>query len=177
MICFGEGVTLEPLDSSDLYRLWRNDPTIWRWTRQNDLISVNQHQRWLESQDKDPSIKMYAVTRENDPVGVCGLTSINLTNRNAEFSLYIAHGFQGRGHGKGALLTLFRHGFTNMGLNSIWGETFQGNPAASLFEATGMLKEGVRREAYWKDGAFHDSLFYGILASEFFKRHGVKSCF
>lgn len=185
MINFGEGVYLTVLEPSDLYRFWRNDPSIWRWTRQNDLISKAAHGRWFEQQDADPSIRMYSISLgpsedvyDDEPViGVCGLTSINLQNRNAEFSLYLGPSYQGKKLSKPALKTLFFHGFKNLGLKSIWGETFANNHAQMIFRDIGMKKDGIRRQFYWKDGEYWDAIIYSILAEEFFSIHGRKSCF
>lgn len=177
MIDFGFGVTLGAFEGGERSRNWRNDPKIWRWTRQNDLISSTDHSRWFEAQAKDPNVKMYVIFRDLDYVGICGLTSINHLNRNAEFSLYIGPEFQGRKIAKPALLTLFAHGFRNMGLKSIWGETFEGNKALNMFKQIGMTVDGTRRQFYFKDGRFHDAHLISILSDEFFYQHGEKSCF
>lgn len=181
MIDFGEGISLYALDASDLYRLWRNDPEIWRWTRQNDLISKEAHAQWFENQSKDPSIKMFSLNRpigfDSEVIGVCGLTSLNWQNRNAEFSLYLAPSFHGQGLSKASLKTLFYHGFQNLGLKSIWGETFQNNRAQVVFRSIGMREDGTRRQFYWKDGKYWDAIMFSILDDEFFEQHGRRSCF
>ena len=180
MIDFGLGVALKPLEFSYDFQKWRNDPKIWRWTRQNDLISENHHRDWFDAQAKDPSIKMYAITepRHDSPIlGVCGLTSINYLNRNAEFSLYIAPGKQKSGYGRPALLTLLFHGFKNMNLHLIWGETFENNHAQRVFSEIGMVNEGRRRQFYFKDGKYWDAILFSITGPEFLKRHGDRSCF
>ncbi len=177
MVDFGLGVALDTMELWDKAREWRNDPKIWRWTRQNDLISEAQHFAWFDAQTKDPAIKMYSIREDARVVGVCGLTGINLANRNAEFSLYIATPFQGCGLGKKALLTLLAHGFRNLGLRSIWGETFANNPAQKTFREIGMQEDGIRRQFYFKDGEFWDAILFSILDDEFFELHGEKSCF
>lgn len=183
MINFGEGIVLHALEASDTYRMWRNDPQIWQWTRQNDLISKEAHGRWFESQGRDPSIKMYSIWlggqygEQDSVIGVCGLTSVNWQNRNAEFSLYLAPQFHGQKLSKPALKTLLYHGFQNLGLKSIWGETFQNNRAQVVFRALGMREDGIRRQFYWKDGQYWDAILFSILDEEFFGQHGRKSCF
>jgi len=179
MIDFRLGIHLEALESWTDLAKWRNDPTIWRWTRQNDLISSFDQASWFEKQSRDPSIKMYQMVDDGAVVvGVCGLTSINWMNRNAEFSLYVAPEHQGRGIGRSSLKTLFSHGFQNMGLHLIWGETFSGNPAAKLFEQIGMQKDGVRRDFYWKDGSYTDAIMYSIKREEYIKSNGgIGTCF
>lgn len=182
MIDFGLGVRLDALDNLEIYRAWRNDPSIWRWTRQNDLITTADQVAWFERQGHDPAVKMYSIwspSGDSPPktAGVCGLTSINLTNRNAEFSLYIAPEAQGGGLGSAALITLFYHGFKNMGLKQIWGETFENNPAQKIFTDIGMKQDGKRRKFYWKDGKLWDALLFSIFSDEFLTLHGDRSCF
>ena len=165
-------ISLAPLDSTDCEQIreWRNDYSIWRWTRQNDLISDVDQTAWFERQAKDPTIRMYKLVQtvgdHAQTVGVCGLTSIDHANSRAEFSLYIAPKFQKQGLGSRGLSVLLRHGFMNLGLNLIWGETFDGNPAAQMFEKLGFQKEGTRRQFYWKDGRFIDAHLYSITRAE-----------
>lgn len=169
MIDFGEGAELGPLDriAPSTLRTWRNDFQIWKWCRQNDLISEANQLHWCNGLKDRSDVKMYSiVSSTGQDVGVCGLTSIDHVNRRAEFSLYIAPGFQQQGHARAGLKTLISHGFSNLGLNHIWGETFDGNPAAFLFESIGFIKEGTRRGFYFRSGKFIDCHLYSILASE-----------
>lgn len=169
MIDFGRDVSLGPLDYADkeIIRGWRNDPAIWKWCRQNDVISDMDQDRWIEAQSLSQTTKMYMIHAEGWlKVGVCGLTSIDPINRRAEFSLYIAPTQQGIGFGRKALATLLDHGFKNLGLHSIWGESFAGNPAIRMFGSLGFKNEGARRDFYFRDGKFIDAYLCSILASE-----------
>lgn len=169
MITFGHGVSLDTIDADVLpdLREWRNNYEIWKYCRQNDLIPESAHQAWFQGLAGNDSTRMYLVRdRDGRPVGVCGLTSIDSVNRRAEFSLYIAAGFQGCGIGKAALSTLLSHGFRNLGLNVIWGESFDGNPALKMFKKLGFKHEGVRREFYFRDGEFIDAHLVSIKAKE-----------
>lgn len=170
-IDYGYKVFLGPLEPSYnlTFRRMRNDPLIWRWCRQNNLITESQQERWRDSADADPSIRMFSIIRREpfgDVIGVCGLTSIDLINRRAEFSCYIDPGYQKYGHGRESLMTLFKYGFEEMNLNIIWGETFSDNPAQHLFEKLGMVKEGLRRDFYFKAGKYCDAILYSIKRSE-----------
>lgn len=151
-------------------RAWRNDHRIWQWTRQNDLIADIEQKDWFDQQAKDPTIKMYRLVLSDGEsartVGVCGFTSIDYRNGRAEFSLYIAPGFQRQGLGRRSLGILLAHGFENHGFRLIWGETFDGNPAAKVFETLGFKKEGTRRAFYYKGGKYLDAHLYSILKEE-----------
>ena len=176
MIDFGEGVRLNTLDEikPPKMREWRNDFSIWKWCRQFDLITEASHLAWLESLKHRDDIRMYSIISSlNQPVGVCGLTDIDSLNRRAEFSLYIAPNDQGHGYAKAALKTLIHHGFSNLGLNCVWGETFDGNHAAKIFESIGFIKEGTRRKFYFRSGKFIDAHLYSILSSEWTLRDQI----
>lgn len=106
--------------------------------------------------------------------GVVGLTDIDYVNSRAEFSCYVDPDLQGRGLGRAALLALFKHGFEDLGLNSIWGESFDGNPALKLFESLGMKKDGIRRNFYYRGGRFIDAHLISITRDEFVALHQPK---
>ena len=150
---------------------WRNDPKIYRWCRQHTTRSFSQHRDYWERIEQDASCQFYGIFRPSPPgkitaIGVTGLTSINWISRSAEFSLYIAPGYQGKGHAKDALIELFARGFHELNLNRIWGETFDDNHAQNLFRSLGMHEEGRLRETYFKNGSMCDSIMFSLLRRE-----------
>lgn len=163
-----KGLSLDTIDEvKNQIRHWRNAPEVFTWCRQNDLITETKHKAWLENHEKDPTIKMYLVRDGSTPIGVCGLTSIDLVNQRAEFSLYIAPEYQGQGYGGKALKLLLWHGFNAYPFNVIWGEVFDSNHALKLFEKVGFKKEGVRRDFYYRNGKFIDAHLISMKRSEF----------
>lgn len=151
----------------DKMLVWRNDPQIFNFTRQFTLLSPSQHRAYIEKIADDPTIKLFTVeTLDNQVLGVCGFTSINYLNQNAEFSLYIAPEFQGKGYGKKALIALCTHGFKQFNFNRIWGETFEYNNAQFMFENIGFKKEGILRQSYFRNGNYIDSIIYSVLRKE-----------
>ena len=164
-------------DIPDLAHHWRNNPKIYAWCRQPTLLNQWEHESWLAKIETDKSIKMFGIldNKLQAAVGVCGLTSIDHISQKAEFSLYIDPEAQKRGHGRAALLELLRVGFYELNLNRIWGETFEHNPAANLFEDIGMIKEGILRQSYFKEGRRIDSFIYSMLRSEYEARYNRSS--
>jgi RimJ/RimL family protein N-acetyltransferase len=174
MIDLGLSVRLKSIDEIPLSQLrqWRNDYRVWKWCRQNDVISHFAQNQWKEKLQSDSSIRMYSIFDVNDQgIGACGFTSIDMLNRRAEFSLYIDPEKQGKGYGRDALFTLISHGFMNLGFNSIWGESFEGNPAMRMFKELGFMHEGIKREAYFREGKFIDAHLFSVLHSEWIKKH------
>lgn len=165
-------VVLEPIRRklADDLRLQRNKPEIRRWCRQVGLIEEAEQEAWADRLGKDPSIRMFAICDVLDlptVVGICGLTSILPVHNSAEFSIYIFTDCQRKGYARAALKTLIRHGFLELNLNRIWGETFEGNPGARLYEQLGFVKEGDLRETYYKDGKYINSSIWSILRKDY----------
>ena len=163
-------INLRRIEEKDLSLifLWRNDHEVYRWCRQNDRLHMQNHVEWFHAQAKDKSMSMYVVlTDDFDAVGVCGLTSIDYINSRAEFSLYIDPDRQGDGLGESALRALVRKGFVDYGLNCIWGEAFEDNPAVRMFNRVGFKEEGMRREFYFRDGKYIDAISFSLLRSEY----------
>ena len=164
-------ISLVPLDPdhSEEYREARNDYATWRWCRQDEPISELQQDAWMKRQDADPTVKMYEINHMEErcdhdgsplPVGVCGFTDIDYKNQRAEFSLYIMPEFRRKGYAGKSLKVLFRHGFQNLNFNMIWGETMDGNPAATIFEKIGMKNTGYRPDFYFKEGKYWNASFW-----------------
>jgi len=148
----------------ELFRIERNKPEIMRWCRQNDLISTTDQDEWFKRQNADLTMRMYSILVESLLVGCCGLTSIDLINRRAEFSCFIFLNDQGQGHAETALKQLFDKGFSDMNLNMIWGETVGSNPSLRLFtEKLGMKVDGKIPEFYYKEGEYQDSTRISML--------------
>jgi RimJ/RimL family protein N-acetyltransferase len=146
---------------------WRNHPSITAFTRQNGLISDADMGRWYEKIQTDPTIQMFGIKTDAGQItGTCGLTSISHVHGSAEFSLLIGPEYHRRGYGRAALIELLKYGFKNLRLNCIWWETFEGNPARTLFKELGMMEEGKCRQRYFKNGAYVDSYIISILRSD-----------
>ena len=171
MIDFNYGVTLGPLRDENAAKDYeaRNDRRIWKWCRQHDVIQMGQHVNWFQHVTADTTkIKMYEIlSSTGNLLGVCGLTDVDYVNRRAEFSLYVLPNHWGNGYGKKALKTLLQHGFYNIGLNSIWGETYEGNKAFDMFKSLGMTHEGTRDEFYYRNGKFIDCHLISITRAAF----------
>lgn len=179
MINFGFGISLRRVKEEDLQQLfnWRNSKDIYFWCRQSSPLHWMGHLAWFKDQVFNPKVSMFAILNQNDRIcGVCGLTDIDMLNRRAEFSCYIDPMQQGADLGSRTLKTLFMHGFKDLGLNRIWGETFHGNKAIDLFtKRLGMEHEGTRKEFYFNDGGYTDCHLVSINAQQFHTLHDTKN--
>lgn len=173
-INYGYGIGLGVIEyvHNELIRAARNNIEVRRWTRQSGLNSSEaQMNWWKEKYTKDQSMQMFSIYGGGEEFadkfsGVCGLTSISAIHRSAEFSIYIVPDQQKLGYGAAALKTLIRHGFEDLNLHCIWGESFSGNNAMRMFEKVGFKKDGIRRQCYYKEGKYVDAHIFTLLRSE-----------
>jgi RimJ/RimL family protein N-acetyltransferase len=74
---------------------------------------------------------------------------------------------RGQGYGTQAQRLLVRYLFAHTPVNRIEACTYADNVAEQrALEKAGFTREGVRRGADWRDGAWHDQVLYGILRDD-----------
>jgi len=174
----GTRVGLRAIEREDLPVLlaWRNRPEFRRYFREVRELGAGQQAQWFETvATGDPRTHMFAIweLKTRTLIGACGLCYIDWVNRTADFSIYIGH--EGRyiddAYAPDAGRTLLRYGFDELGLHRIWCEIYGFDHAKQrLLPGLGFVLDGRHRESHWAEGAWHDSLFYGILDREFATR-------
>lgn len=108
-------------------------------------------------------------TNENNILGLVSLTNINFTNQTAEFHILIGD-MESRGKGIGYFATkeILKHSFYNMNLNRVELGVLEYNIAAlKLYEEIGFKREGLKRQAIYKNGSYVDLIIMSILKNEF----------
>lgn len=101
-------------------------------------------------------------------IGNCSLFSIDHKNRNTELGIVIGEqDYWGRGYGSDAMRVLLGFGFGELNLHRIDLRVYDFNPRGiRAYEKLGFVHEGRKREAIWREGAYHDVLFMSILEEE-----------
>lgn len=112
----------------------------------------------------------FAITRPGDPtyLGEVVLMDIDPINRSAVFRIALAHeSLFGQGLGTAATQRIVDFGFDDVGLHRIELEVYAFNERARhVYEALGFAVEGIKRDALWQDGDFHDAIVMSILSSD-----------
>jgi RimJ/RimL family protein N-acetyltransferase len=100
-------------------------------------------------------------------VGAVRVTTVNRRSRIASIETLIVHpDARGRRLGVAILEAVARDAFAR-GLHRLEGEVYGFNePALRTFDAAGFTREGVRRRAYDRHGAWQDGVRFGLLADE-----------
>jgi ribosomal-protein-alanine N-acetyltransferase len=147
---------------------WMNDPEITAMIKFNLGVGRKEEEAFFDRiegrQDNDFT---WAIHDESDRhIGFIGLHAINWRNRSGTGGLLIGErSAWGLGYATDAVAVRTRFAFTQLGLHRVNGHTF--NPAMRrVYEKSGYTLEGMSRQAYYRDGRWHDVSLYGILESE-----------
>jgi RimJ/RimL family protein N-acetyltransferase len=100
-------------------------------------------------------------------VGAVRVATVNRRSRIATVETLMVHpGARGRGLGVAILRTVARDAFAS-GVHRLESEVYGFNEAAlRTFDAAGFTREGVRRRAYDRHGAWQDGVRFGLLADD-----------
>ncbi|HWI60796.1 MAG TPA: GNAT family protein, partial [Symbiobacteriaceae bacterium] len=79
------------------------------------------------------------------------------------------------GYGQDALRLILQFAFGKMGLHRVELHVFDFNERAiACYERVGFVREGVRREALFRDNRYHDIIVMGITRNEFQAREAER---
>ena len=171
----GDHVGLRAIEPADLERLrdWRNRPQFRRNFREHREIGSEHQRRWYEKVVvADPATLMFSIVdiESGRLLGAAGLCSIDWVNRNCDLSIYIGHEdvYVDDRYASDAARVLLRYAFMELAIHRVWAEIYDYDEVKMQFlERLGFQLEGRHRQHHFADGSWHDSLFYGLLESEF----------
>ena len=171
----GQRIILRPLsvkDISSTYHSWLNDPEVNRFNSHAIFpYTKGELLLYVKSVSRDRSKVILAIIdRKTDKhIGNVALQSIDWVGRSAELAILIGEKTQwGKGIGVEVGKLIVNYGFNRLGLHRIWCGTSSDNIGMQkIAERTGMKREGVRRDAMFKNGRWVNIIEYGILQSEF----------
>jgi len=151
------------------------------WLNDSEVCHGNHHHRWpytteqaklfIEEACSNRSSVVLAieVLESAEHIGNIALQNINSIHRSAELSILIgSRASWGKGYGREAASVLVKHGFEELNLNRIeCGTPSYNQGMIKLALALGMTEEGRKRNAFFKNGSYHDIVSFSLLANEF----------
>jgi RimJ/RimL family protein N-acetyltransferase len=133
-------------------------------------VTLEAETDWFEARPRERDSVVFAILAlpDRNLIGNCALNKIDLKNRTGMFGIFIGDkDYRNRGYGTDATITLLRYAFEQLGLNRVELEVYAFNPRAiRAYEKAGFRRDGVRRQALYRNGAFHDIHMMGILREE-----------
>lgn len=105
---------------------------------------------------------------DGERAGTATWERVNRRSRIAAVSGFaLAPAFRGRGVGVAAARTVQRHLLGEHGFHRLQMEVYGFNERALRHaERAGWVREGVRRKAYWRDGAWVDGVLFGLVEED-----------
>lgn len=126
-------IRLETLNSetAELVRVWRNDPEISRFMDFKDHISAEQQKLWLKKIQSDKTAYYFLIRKDNIPIGLIHLDSIDKTQKTANVGLFLGNkDFQGTGVVFAGSIVLLDFAFEELGLAKVFAKVNNGNVQA-----------------------------------------------
>ncbi len=171
----GERVRLRPPERDDLPRFvqWFSDPDVRRHLKIYLPFSLAQEERWFEAMvervERQEQVLMCIETAEGELIGNIGLHAINWKDRSAELGIIIGDkAYWGQGYGGAAIRALLGVALGEMNLHRIFLRVDADNSRGiRCYEKVGFQREGINRDAVFREGAYHDQYVMSILETEF----------
>lgn len=169
----GKRVYLRPLEKEDLplIQKWANDPEIRPIVGETHPRSQAAIEAYYERIQKDENRVWFAVVlKENDRViGETGLLRMFYPWRTTDLTIILGEkDTWGKGYGTEAILLLmdYTFGYLNFHRISIGVVGFN-DRALRFYEKVGFKKEGIQRDGYYFNHAYHDFVMMSILEDDF----------
>lgn len=169
----GKRVYLRPLHKDDLTHIqkWANDPEIRGLTGEVKPMSWAKAEEFYERVKKDDQRLWFIIALQEDDraIGEAGLLRMFPAWRTTDLSIIISEREAwGQGYGTEAINLLLDYAFGYLNFHRVAIGVVGFNEAALRFyEKVGFKKEGVQRDGYYYDHAYHDFVMMSLLDDEY----------
>lgn len=157
---------IEEADAAFLVQLRRDS---WMELGYVEPISECDQDEWLKGLIGATNRRYYILTRTKDgaSLGVIRITELDWINRSACVGGDVAKRFRGKGYGR-AMFSLIRAWcFGVLNLHRLWLLVLETNKRAlHVYQKAGFTREGVQRDAIWRDGRYVDYVSMSFVRSE-----------
>ncbi len=169
----GDRIHLRIINKSDLDQMiaWLNTDEISQVMGYLPIFTIENQTQWYEEMISTDNTYVFAIciNDSNKHIGNVGLGNIDYINRNAMLNIFIADKeMQGKGYGTETIRLILKFAFNRLNLHRIYLQTSERFTAAlKMYEKIGFIKEGIKREHYYRNGDYEDKLLFSILRDEF----------
>jgi RimJ/RimL family protein N-acetyltransferase len=159
-------------EEAEQFALWTQDS---QYLRQLDTdiarpLSAKEYtDRFLSSASDGKHFEFSLRTRKDDRlIGFVALHSIDWNNQTGVLSIGIGDPeFRGKGYGRDSLELILNYAFNELNLYRVGLDVIaNNNRAIKAYERAGFRREGVIRQAVYRDGQRDDLILMGILRTE-----------
>jgi RimJ/RimL family protein N-acetyltransferase len=168
----GRLVYLRPFERSDAPDLlpWVNDPHVTRTLLFARPVNLQAEERFIEqvSSSADTVVLGIAEHGTDRLVGSVGLHGMDPATRQAQFGIFIGNPADwNKGYCTEATRLIVGYAFDTLNLHRVWLHVVASNAAGiRAYEKVGFKREGVLREAHYREGRYQDLIAMGLLREE-----------
>jgi len=117
-----------------------------------------------QTMGEDPAVT-FAICYKKELAGVIGIKKqSDIYRKSGEVGYWIGAPYRGMGIATMAVSLITTYGLSSLGLNRLYAGVFSRNPASmKVLEKCGYLREGIARNAVWKNGQLLDEYRYAFV--------------
>lgn len=165
-----EKITLRPLEREDLpvvHGLNNND-NVMRYWFEEPYEALRELEDIYEKHIHDQSERRFIVSLDALNIGLVELTDIHQIHRNAEFSIIIAPGYQGRHYAAQAAHLALEYSFAVLNLYKLYLVVDKENEKAiHIYQKLGFEAEGILRKEFYINGRYRDVIRMAIFKDDY----------
>lgn len=170
----GEKCFLSPMseDDAEQYAHWLNDMEVVRLlSMAHGIINVENERKFISELGAQHNYGIVTVSDEK-LIGNCGFVNMDAVNRCAEIGIFIGDkSYWHQGFGTEAMKLLIDYGFNYLNLHNIFLYVYAFNThAAACYRKIGFKEIGRRRQAVYRNRAYHDLILMDILSEDFYEK-------
>lgn len=149
---------------------WVNDEEItFYFASMQDTIKYDEEKKFMQALLQSNTDRVYSIYDQNNVyIGQASINKIDWIAKTGRLFLVFKKEFHGKGLAKQAIREAQRKAFMELNLNKIWLITrYKNEKDRHLYKRCGFETEGILREEYLVNGAYHDMARMSMLAREF----------
>lgn len=172
----GEKVVLRPVGRKDIeyFLKWFNDPEVTQYLSMYMPMTEMAEEKYIEElgtagvANRAVFVIEAIESNKSKPIGNVSLSNIHPKDHNAVFGIAIGEkDYWSKGYGTEAAQIIIRYGFEQLNLHRISSFVFSFNERSiRMHLKAGFIEEGRRKESIYINGAYHDSVTFGLLRKE-----------
>jgi RimJ/RimL family protein N-acetyltransferase len=171
----GKKVVIRAIEKEDLQLLnkWSNNPEInymlggWHFPS-----SLQDQEKWFSNLTLSSNNQRFAIETEDlGLIGMVNLIDINWKDRRAFTGMLLGDkDMRGKGYGKDTIMAINKYAFEELGLMRLDGSMISYNESSLkvYIEKCGWVKEGIKKNAYFRKNEWWDEIIVGITRENYF---------
>lgn len=138
-----------------------------RWQKKHTPEQIKQ---WLIESLNDKTVANFGIVENstNKLIGYAGISGINKSSNSGEYFIFIGDkNTWGKGYGTEVTKLVVNFGFKKLKLHRIFLTVSEPNiGGVKAYTNAGFKKEGILRDAAFRNGEYHNKIVMSVLSSE-----------